>query len=449
MINFNNIEKYIENNRIEAKKSLGGLPHSIWETYSAFANTFGGIILLGVEEHKDKSFHPINLPDPKKLIEEFFYILNNTEKVSKNILSDEDVNIITVDGKNIIAIEIPRAKRNDRPIFIGGNISESYRRNGEGDYKCTKEEISSMIRDASIETYDMQVLTDKDISCLNNKSVDTFCNMSNIKNNVDIPGAFHKFDNNNFHLTVAGLLMFGKYEDILSLFPFYSLNYYDNNDYRSFEGNIFDFYLHITNWILNKIKRASLDSFVEKIINESIANCLIHADYKCSGKIEIGIMDGVITISNPGTFRIDVEKAKSGGISDPRNQAISNMFNMIKIGTGTGSGISSIYSICQKRKWPAPIITENTNPPQTTLMIFTDEISKNDIIKKKSFADITVKQAAIINYLTEKITAKTSDISALLNISPSSSRKLLKLMEQNNIIVHSGKTRGRLYRLKS
>lgn len=82
-------------------------------------------------------------------------------------------------------------------------------------------------------------------------------------------------------------------------------------------------------------------------------------------------------------------------------------------------------------------------------MIFTDEISKNDIIKKKSFADITVKQAAIINYLTEKITAKTSDISALINISPSSSRKLLKLMEQNNIIVHSGKTRGRLYRLKS
>ena len=165
MINFNNIEKYIENNRIEAKKSLGGLPHSIWETYSAFANTFGGIILLGVEEHKDKSFHPINLPNPQKLIEEFFYILNNTDKVSKNLLSDEDVNIITVDGKNIIAIEIPRAKRNDRPIFIGGNISESYRRNGEGDYKCTKEEISSMIRDASIETYDMQVLTDKDISC--------------------------------------------------------------------------------------------------------------------------------------------------------------------------------------------------------------------------------------------------------------------------------------------
>lgn len=449
MINFANIEKYIENNRIEAKKSLGGLPHSIWETYSAFANTFGGIILLGVEEYKDKSFHTIDLPDPDKLLKEFYEILNNTDKVSKNILSDDDVNIITVEGKKIISIEIPRAKRTDRPIFLSGNPSDSYRRSGEGDYKCTKEEILSMLRDAAIKTYDMQILHDTNISCFNKKSVDMFCNISNIDNFFTIAEAVQKSDDDLIHPTAAGLLMFGKYENIISHFPFYSLNYFDEDNYRSFEGNIFDFYLHISNWILNKMKSSLIDSFVEKIMTEAVANCLIHADYNCTGKIEIGINNGIITISNPGTFRIDVEKAKSGGVSDPRNQAISNMFNKIKIGTGTGSGISSIYGICQKRKWPAPIITENTIPPQTTLTIFTRDNFNNLINKKKSIAENTVKQAAIINYLTENITAKNSQIAALLNISTITSRKLLKQLENNNIIVHSGKTKGRLYRLKS
>lgn len=87
VIDLNNIEKYRENNRIEAKKATGGLPKSLWETYSSFANTLGGIILLGVEEYRDKSLHPVNLPDPDELIEEFWEIANDIQKVSTNILS--------------------------------------------------------------------------------------------------------------------------------------------------------------------------------------------------------------------------------------------------------------------------------------------------------------------------------------------------------------------------
>ena len=117
MIDFNNLDKYRENNRIEAKKALGGLPKSIWETYSAFANTLGGIILLGVEEHNDKSLHSVNLPEPEKLIKEFWDIVNNPNKVSINIMSSRDVYSMQADGNNIVVINVPRADRSYKPVY--------------------------------------------------------------------------------------------------------------------------------------------------------------------------------------------------------------------------------------------------------------------------------------------------------------------------------------------
>lgn len=52
LYNMQEISSYREGNRLEVKKAKGGIPNSMWETYSSFANTDGGIILLGVDEKK-------------------------------------------------------------------------------------------------------------------------------------------------------------------------------------------------------------------------------------------------------------------------------------------------------------------------------------------------------------------------------------------------------------
>ena len=157
MLDFENLQNYRENNRIEAKQALGGLPESIWETYSAFANADGGILLLGVEELPDKSLHALDLLDPQWLIEDFWTILNDPWMVSVNILTEENVQVHQIDGKSIIAITIPKARSCERPVYIENDpYRGTYRRSGEGDYRCTREEVDAMLAAGKNQTEDME-----------------------------------------------------------------------------------------------------------------------------------------------------------------------------------------------------------------------------------------------------------------------------------------------------
>lgn len=146
------LNKYKENTRIEAKQATGGLPHSIWETYSAFANTSGGVILLGVAENKkDKRLYPVDLPDPNRLVAQFWEGINDKRNVSANLLKKDDVTVEKVDGKEIVVICVRKAKRCERPIYIGNNPKTgSYYRSGEADLRFTPEQVEKLLQEAKL-----------------------------------------------------------------------------------------------------------------------------------------------------------------------------------------------------------------------------------------------------------------------------------------------------------
>ena len=484
MIDFKNIEKYQENNRIEAKKALGGLPHSIWETYSAFANTLGGIILLGVEEHGDKSLHPIDLPDPELLIEDFWEIVHDSRQVSANILSERDVTVEQIDGKRIVAIRVPRAQRYDKPVFVEGSpFTGTYRRNGEGDYRCTKEEVQAMMRDAAIQAQDMAVLDDMELTVFDSDSVQRY----RTRMETDRPGhawegledvdflyklgAVGRAKDGQMRPTAAGLLMFGYEYEILKEYPAYFLDYREQTAPSSqrihrivsssgdWSGNV---YTRVCNRITQGISipgdtNGENAPPIHDALREALANCLVNADYRGRQGIVIVKHEKKITLSNPGGFRIDLETAKSGGVSDPRNSGLIRMFTLIDVGERTGSGIPHIFNVWNKQGWPPPVITESFDPERITLSLVLGkgqnpmpEATPNPHDRTKTTRSKSqIQKQAIIAFLTERVEATTADVAALLGVKDERARRLLtEMVAEETIVTNRGKGR-RVYKLRA
>lgn len=111
------------------------------------------------------------------------------------------------------------------------------------------------------------------------------------------------------------------------------------------------------------------DTPVHKALREALANCLVNADYygRC-GLVIIKKRDRII-FSNPGSSRIELDTAISGGVSDPRNSTMLKMFNFIDIGERAGSGIPNIFHVWKEQGWAKPVITESYDPDRITLML--------------------------------------------------------------------------------
>ncbi len=389
----NKLDEYREHNQLEAKKAKGGFPGSFWETYSAFANTDGGIILLGVREEKDGSLVAEDV-DTDKLEKDFWNLVNNRQKISANIVTRSMVKIETIEGKNILVVRVPRAERAARPVYVGTDPkSGTYRRNHEGDYHCSLEEMSLMFRDAAYVTQDAKVLDKMDITVFCRDTVKGYRNFfrsthtNHLWNNEDDEmflrkiGAIGIGEDGKYHPTAAGLLMFGYEYEITREFPNYFLDYQENRSLGAtrwtdrivstsgdWSGNVFDFVIEALRRMQQGLKvpfvlKGNLrvdDTPIHKQLREAITNACVHADFYGRQGLVIQKSENGYRLSNPGTVRISISDAIEGGISDPRNGIMLKIFSLIEFGERAGSGLSGICKVWEK-VYHTPVTIEETH----------------------------------------------------------------------------------------
>ena len=487
--NLSQFDEYREDNRREVKKANGGLPVSLWETYSSFANCYGGVIILGVKEEKDGSWRTTGLKNEAKLRKDFWDTINNHKKVNVNLLTDDDVRTYVVGERNdvIVVIYVPRARREQKPIYINDDIfNGTFRRNYEGDYRCTRLQVKAMLRDQTERTMDMEVLDNVPMKDLNYETIRGYRNSHrSLKaghpferlNDADylrsIGAAAISDEDGQLHPTAAGMLMFGDEYNIVRHFPEYFLDYREEMDPSlrwtdrlqsssgEWSGNVCDFYFRVYNKLIKDIKvpfklsggERVDDTPVHKALREALANCLINADYYGLRGVVIQKYPDRIVLANPGYIRTGKKQMRLGGESDPRNKTLMKMFNMINIGERAGSGVPNIFNVWEDEGFVEPEIEERFDPDRTILTLIFKEKQAIKISNKKQAIKTSDKKQTkktqkniemIREFLIQNGEVKANDVAAYIGLSPTRTRAILKEMEDVEAI---GPNKSRTYKI--
>lgn len=458
------LENLHESQKLEFKEAYKGLPFDLWETYSAFANTEGGEIVLGVREDGPRKFEIVGVQNPGVLIEDFWKTVRNAQRVERDVMLSDDVQALEVlPSKTVVVISVPRAERTDKPVRVYDKRQKAfvaYVRRGEDDFLASDDDLRLMIYD-NTSGADRRPLDGFTIASFCADTVTRYRNLfaaykpgSPWVNESDEDFLFHigalaRGRGDTLQVTQAGLLAFGYDYEIANYSPHFIVDYrqetsgklrWDDRVVSSsadWSGNLIDFYLTVSDRIKRYFKMPfatdasgmthGSENPVTEAVNEAVVNALVHAYYGADAEVRVVLSENEVVVSNSGSFLIDHDVAVAGGISAARNPTLMNMFYLIGASDRAGSGLYSIWSIWQ-RVWGALPTLEELHSPVKVRMIL-------PLVSPKGNGELEIHEAAgqdlsKVIALAKSVTA--ADVAKAFAVSERTAQKRLKrLMDQS------------------
>ena len=482
---------YGERINIEYKEASSDLPKSLWETYSSFANTIGGTIVLGIKEHRNKSvedgkFEIRGVGDADKMLKTFWDTINS-DKVSRNILVDEDVECVNYEDKTLLIVHVPQASYTMRPIYINKNlIGGTFKRNYEGDYHCTDDEVKSMLRDANENGNDGVLIEHYDMNDIDLPTLHAYRNRFEVRN---VDHAFNQLDDKDFlrnmggyttdrsirreGLTMAGLLMFGKGLSVRDRFDNLRMDYIDKtnlvgdirwSDRLTYDGmwenNLYNFFTRVVPKLTADLKRPFRlegleridDTPVHKAVREGMTNMIIHADLCITGVLKVEKYDKEFVFSNPGSLKLPIADIMRGGNSKARNPRIQNMLRMIGYGDNIGSGYPTILKTWKEQNWRKPTLLDRTELRQVDLTLPMISLLPKTVLEEMkhyygsaAYDLLTANEQQILAYVWNGDSISNIELQQLLGLNSIEAGKLLHQMVKKGLMNQNNKNRWTTY----
>ena len=358
-----------ESETVEFKNSTGEWKEII-KTISAFSNTRGGIILVGVDDKGNL----IGVSVGKGTIEDL------TNKIIANIEPKiyPEIDIQTLNGKELITIKVE-----SYPYDVVLAFGKPFKRIGKNTVKMGKDEYTKKIIEIHKKDlyFDAQICADASFSDIDTKKVEEFIKKARNERKLDVDKSLSAEEAlrklklmNGGRFTNAAVLLFGKEPQsffIQAEIKCIKFNGTDVSsdmlDFKDIGGDLFAQVESAENFIFNnisrkawieegKIERQEKWEYPPGAIREALVNAIVHRDYRSSGKAQVRIYDDRIEFWNPGSLPKGwtTDTLKKEHTSEPFNPLIFRMFSWVKYVEEIGSGTNKIVEWCRKWELPEP-----------------------------------------------------------------------------------------------
>lgn len=426
-MNFMEIEEILTQNEsqtIEFKESAQSLS-GILRTVIAFANTAGGLIVIGVE---DKTKKIMGIPNP--LSEEERLASTIADSIAPLIVPD--IEIRTYRDKEIILISVPHMAG---PYYLKsagpdqGVIIRFGSTNRVADATTLKslrlfaqnlafDELHYLFKEAELDWEVINTAFDQI-----QKKVD--------RQKAQILGLLTQHSHKTYP-TNGGIILFGKDRERIFPDPMIrcarflgtsKVNALDQIDIRSYPIFAIEEAIRFVERNtsiraeIGRVYRTDIPEYPPVAIREAIINAVVHADYSLRAtSIKIHIFDDRIEITNPGglMFGQTMHKVLTGS-SILRNHVIGRIFRELKLIEHWGSGIKKIIDSCKQRGLKSPEFEDRHNEFRVTL--FSTPHGKMTLDKN---------QKELLSYARKKRRISTKDAARLWDIDPRNARTKIK-----------------------
>lgn len=424
-----------EGKTLEFKRDVSS-PEGLVKTVVAFANTAGGVVVVGVD---DKSRTVVGVDQPRRLEERIASLISDS--ITPRLVPTLEV--ATWRGRSVVLVEVYPSPVRPHHVVREGELQGTYVRVGSTNRRADPALIEELRRVARGQAFDEQPVSELGEDALDfPAAAAAFAPMRRLERRDFLSlGLVTRYQGRRVP-TVAGVLLFGRQR--LEYFPdaWIQVGWFGGKDRaRILDQAEFKGYFHqaIPDAItfvrehmrreveIGPVRRRELWMLPPDAVREAIINAVAHSDYSQQGApIRVALYEDRLEVENPGLlpFGLTLEDITQG-ISRLRNRVVGRVFHELGLIEQWGSGIPRMMAACREAGLPPPKFEELGFRFRVTLSGTRVSIPQVDDVENR-----------ILELLREGGGLRTAEIAQRLEMSDRATRaRLARLIERGLVRV--------------